>query len=84
MMYEVAHRKEFGAQLNDAISLYSKYSNIIKTAMSRRRIDFEKDVIDKLCSASRNKANFVRHLKSLINRNLLAVDDYSISIMTEF
>lgn len=83
MMYEVANREEFASELSNALSQCTKNSDIISVAQSLRRVDFEKDVIDKLCGASRNKANFVRHIKSLLRKGLIATDDYSFAIMTD-
>lgn len=83
MMYEVANREEFANELSNALSQCTKNSDIISVAQSLRRVDFEKDVIDKLCGASRNKANFVRHIKSLLRKGLIATDDYSFAIMID-
>lgn len=80
MMYEVANRGEYADEISKATLLYSKNSNIIKTALLRKKINFDL-VIKKQCGAIKNRANYMRHIKALLRRGLLAEDDYSIAMM---
>ena len=79
MMYEVAHKKEFESELEEAISAQTKDSNFIKTCMSQRKINFE-DVIKKL-PVCKNAGNYRKHLESLRKKGLIGHDDYTIAIM---
>lgn len=80
MMYEVTHKDEFGQELQEGIDAKTKNSNFIKTAMSLSKLDFEKDVLDKLLNCN-NAVNFFRHLQSLRRKGLIGHDDYSIAIL---
>lgn len=79
MMYEVAHEDAFAAELEEAVRAQTKDSNYIKTALGMKRVDFEKDVINKLQNC--NKGNFKRYLQSRRTKGLIAHDDYSLAIM---
>lgn len=81
MMYEVAHRNLFSLEIQRAIDAQTKDSNYVKTALGLKKIDFDKDVISKLLSSSKNSWNFKRHIESLRKKGLIAHDDYSIAIM---
>lgn len=81
MMYEVSRKEEFANELQEAIDAQTKDSNFINTAMGMKKVDFEKDILGKLMSSSKNAANFKRHLESLRKRGLIAHDDYSLVIM---
>lgn len=81
MMYEIAHRERYEDELQEAISAQTKDSNYINSAMSMKQFEFEKDVLGKLLSSYKNKANFMRHLKYLRKNGLLAHDDYTFVIM---
>ena len=80
MMYEVAHKKQYENELQEAINAQTKDSNFIMTALGMKKVDFEKDVIDKLLNC-RNTWNFKLHLQSLRKKTLIGHDDYSIAIM---
>ena len=80
MMYEVTHKEKFYEELQEAISAQTKDSNYIKTALSLKKVDFEKDVIAKLLNC-KNVANYKRHLQSLYKKGLLGHDDYSLAIL---
>ena len=80
MMYEVAHQEKYAEELQEAINAQTKDSNFIRIAMGQKKIDFEKDVIDKLLNC-RNWKNFTRHVDSLRRKGLIGHDDYSIAIM---
>ena len=81
MMYEVAHQNLFSSEIQRAIDAQTKNSNFVKTAFGLKKIDFDKDVISKLLSSSKNSWNFKRHIESLRKKGLIAHDDYSIAIM---
>jgi hypothetical protein len=81
MMYEVTRHKDYADEIAEAISHHSKNENYIKAALGKKKIDFEKDVVDKLKNCVGNNVNFRRHLQYLIKQGVLAHDDYSISLM---
>lgn len=80
MMYEVAQKETFSGELQEAISAQTKDSNFIQTALSLKKVNFEKDVIEKLVNC-KNYGNYKRHLQSLNKKGLLGHDDYSIAIL---
>ena len=80
MMYEVAHRKHFANELQEALIAETKNSNFVKTALSIKIIDFERDVLAKLLNC-RNVWNFTQHLRSIRKKGLIGHDDYSFVIM---
>lgn len=80
MMYEVTHKDEFGQELQEGIDAKTKNSNFIKTAMSLNKLDFEKEVLDKLMNGN-NTVNFFRHLQCLRKKELIGHDDYSIAVL---
>ncbi len=77
MMYEAGHKDDFAGELREAASRRSRNGNYVNMAMASRGFDFEKDVLRKLTNCLNHAANFERHLRSLIRKGLLAVDDYS-------
>ena len=81
MMYELSHFNAFSAELQEAINAQTKDSNFIKTAMGLKKVDFEKDVLGKLMSCSKNPWNLMQHIEYLQKKGLIAHDDYSIAIM---
>ena len=80
MMYEVAHKEHYNEELQEAINAQTKDSNFIMTALGMKKIDFEREVIDKLLNC-RNAWNFKQHLQSLRKKGLIGHDDYSIAIL---
>jgi len=80
MMYKVAHKEQFAAELEEAVRAQTKDSNFVRAALGMKKFDFEKDILGKLQS-SKNAANFKRHIESLRKRGLIAHDDYSLAIM---
>ena len=80
MMYEVAHKEQYEEELQEAIDAQTKDSNFIRTALGMKKIDFEREVIDKLMNC-RNEWNFKQHLQSLRKKGLIGHDDYSIAIL---
>lgn len=80
MMYEVFHRERFEDELQEAIKAQTKDSNFIKAALGIKNVDFDR-VLSKLLSAGKNKANFIRHIKYLKAKGLIAHDDYSLVVM---
>ena len=82
MMYEVLHKDRFAAEIEDAISHHSKNENYIHTALAMKKIDFEKDVIEKLNKCAGHKSNFSKHILKLKKLGLIAHDDYSFAMMS--
>lgn len=81
MMYEVAHEEQYAEELEEAVRAQTKDSNFVRAALGMKEFDFEKDILGKLLSSSKNAANFKRHIESLRKRGLIAHDDYSFAIM---
>lgn len=79
MIYEVSRKEEYADELREALDAQTKDSNYIKTVLGMKRVDFEKDVIEKLLNC--NKGNFKRYLQCRRNKGLIAHDDYSLAIM---
>ena len=80
MMYEISHKDKYEGELQEAIEAQTKDSNFIKTAMRLRKIDFDKDVIQKL-----ENCKHPQQLKLQIERlkrwGFIGHDDYSLAIM---
>ncbi len=80
MMYEVAHRDWYGEELILAVDAQTKNSNFLKSAMRLRKIDFAKDVIQKLENCQ--YPNQLRlHIERLKRWGFIGHDDYSLVIM---
>ena len=80
MMYEIAHKDKYEGELQEAIEAQTKDSNFIKTAMRIRKIDFDKDVIQKLENC-KYPQQFKLHIERLKRWGFIGHDDYSIAIM---
>ena len=80
MMYEVSHRDWYEEEIIDAVDAQTKNSNFLKSAMRLRKIDFAKDVIQKL-----ENCQYPKQLKLHIGRQkkwgFIGHDDYSLVIM---
>lgn len=79
MMYEIANADKYKQELATAESNRSKNSNYIQMAKAIGRVNFEKDIINKLTNTINHPTNFRRHIQSLIRKGLIAYDDYSIA-----
>lgn len=80
MMYEVAHRVRFAEELQEALEAQTKDSNFVRTALTMKMLDFERDVLGKLLNC-KNTWNFTQHLRSQRKKGLIGHDDYSLVIM---
>ncbi len=80
MMYEVAHRERYANELQRAIEAQTKNSNLIKTAMRLRKIDFNERVIKKLDNCKYSQ-QLLAHIESLRRWGFIGHDDYSLVIM---
>ena len=80
MMYELAHKDQYGEELREAIYAQTKNSNYIKTGMRLYKLDFAEDVIKKL-EKCRYKFLLGSHLVGRKNKGFLGYDDYSLAIM---
>lgn len=81
MMYEVCNKNIYENELKEAETHRSKNENYIKMAKALTRINFEKNVLRKLLNCANHPTNFKRHLESLVRKGLLAMDDYSLSLL---
>ena len=80
MMYEVAHRDWYGEELILAVDAQTKNSNFLKSAMRLRKIDFAKDVIQKLENCQYPN-QLKLHIERLKRWGFIGHDDYSLVIM---
>ena len=80
MMYELAHKDQFAEELQEDIDAQTKNSNFIKTGMRLRKLDFAKDVIQKMdnCKYLQQLNAHIDRLKSM---GLIGYDDYSLAIL---
>lgn len=69
-------------QIKEVCSSQSKNANFIFNLLSKKKFNFESDILNRLQRASRNKHNFSLHLNRLYKDGLIASDDYSICFMT--
>lgn len=80
MMYELANKDEYAGELQAAIDAQTKNSNLIKSAMRIRKLNFEKDVIQKLENCKYPK-QLKLHIERLKRWGFIGHDDYSLVIM---
>lgn len=80
MMYELAHKDKYAEELQEAVDAQTKNSNLIKTAMRLKKVDFAKDVIQKLQNC-RYQQQFIAHVTRLKKMGFIALDDYSLAIL---
>lgn len=80
MMYELAHKDRYAEELQEAIDAQTKNSNLIKTAMRLRKVDFAKDVIQKLENC-KHPQQLKAHVERLRRMGFIALDDYSLAIL---
>lgn len=71
----------FEVDLGEDVHAKARNSNYTTSAFGYINNDFEKVVLRKLFSGLKNKSNLERHLKSLLEKQLLGLDDYTIAIM---
>ena len=80
MMYELAHRDRFTEELQEAIDVQTKNSNLINSAMHLRKLNFAKDVIQKLENC-KYPQQLKAHVERLRRLGYIALDDYSLAIL---
>lgn len=80
MMYEISHKEKYEGELQEAIEAQTRDSNFIKTAMRLRKIDFDKDVIQKIENCKQPQ-QFKLHIERLKRWGFIGHDDYSLAIM---
>ena len=80
MMYEATLSRKYAEELQEAINAQTKNSNFIKAALSLKKVDFEKNVLNKLLNC-KNEWNFKQHIQTLRRKELIGHDDYSIAIL---
>lgn len=80
MMYELAHKDRCAEELQEAIDAQTKNSNLIRTAMRLRKVDFDKDVIQKMQNCQYQQ-QFTAHIARLRKMGIIALDDYSLAIL---
>lgn len=80
MMYKVAHRDWYAEEIIEAIDARTKNSNFLKSAMRTRKINFEKEVIQKLENCKYPK-QLKLHIERLKRWGFIGHDDYSLVIM---
>lgn len=80
LMYEVAHQDRYAKELQNAIDAQTKNSALVKTVIRLRKIDFAKDVIQKLQNCQYQQ-QFTEHITRLRKMGFIALDDYSLAIL---
>ena len=80
MMYKVSHRDLNNEEIIGAIDAQTKNSNFLKSAIRKRKINFEKDVIQKLENCKYPK-QLKLHIERLKRWGFIGHDDYSLVIM---
>ncbi len=75
MMYELSHCCEYAEELQAAERLGNKESSFIRSASSYK-VDFYKDILQKLINC-KSSYTFEKYISKLLNRNQIALDDYS-------
>lgn len=80
MMYELANKDKYQDELQEALNAQTKNSNFIKAAMRLRKIDFHKDVIQKLENCKYQNL-LISHIERLRRLGFIAHDDYSLAIL---
>lgn len=81
MMHRVANRDVYGDEVSEAVNMQTKDSNFIKAAMALKRINFQRDVVEKLVGCAQNEANFKRFIEAKVRKGLMGYDDYSLAVM---
>lgn len=72
---------DYEEEILEALSKRSKNENYIRTAMSSKPFDFEKDVLDELLNSMNEEEMFTSLTKRLVDSGLAALDDYSLVVM---
>ena len=80
LMYEVAHKDVYAEELQETINAMTKNSNLVKTAMRLRKLDFSEKVIRKLENC-KHPQQLKAHVERLRKMGLLGYDDYSLAIL---
>lgn len=70
-------------EISRAQNELSKHSNVIKKVMAIGEFSFETMVIRKLRKVVYNEVMLRKWLKSLYNKDVLVMDDYSVAVMYE-
>ena len=83
MMYELSHKEIYMEEISRAQNELSKHSNVIKKVMAIGEFSFETMVIRKLRKVVYNEVMLRKWLKSLYNKDVLVMDDYSVAVMYE-
>lgn len=80
MMYELANCGRFGEELAEEALRRSGNSALLRTAESIR-FDFQADVLEPLLKAAEKESTFKTHVRSLIERGVLDVDDMTVVVL---
>ena len=80
MMYELANCGRFGEELAEEALRRSGNSSLLRTAETIR-FDFQTDVLEPLLTTAEKESTFKTHVKSLIERGVLDVDDMTVVVL---
>lgn len=86
MMYEIAHKDQFYRELKQAEASHSKNENYLRMAMNMPEFDFEKDILNKFLVIFKykdRKIRFQQYITNLIDKGLIAIDDYSLAMFRQ-
>lgn len=81
MMHRAANKDKYIEEISEAVNTQTKNGNFIRAAMMLKRIDFRRDVVDKLVGCAKNKGNFRRFAEAKTRDGLMGYDDYSVAVM---
>ena len=76
LMYYIENKHKYNEIIKRCTNSHTRNSTIVKTALYSQ-CDTFKNILFKLISSSKNRANLRRHLSSLERKGLLSSDDYS-------
>lgn len=81
MMYELSKREQYSEEINNAVLVNTKNSNLLSNALSISPFKFENRVIEKIRRSVYDKNYYRKWMAKLQKSGLLALDDYSLAVM---
>lgn len=81
MEYELSRHGEYRQELAEAAGAGTRNAALVAAASAEGGINFQGDVVDKLAGCIGNPTNFQRHTERLLRRRIIALDDYSCSMV---
>ena len=82
MMYEITHPEQYVSELERVRATHSRQCNYLLKAQLQPKLDFSK-CLKTLLNCCGHGRNFERHIQSLLAKQLIAEDDYSLAILMQ-